>query len=327
MLKFSVIVPVYNAAPYLGTCLDSLSRQTCRDWEAICVDDGSTDGSGTILDEYAMKDARFRVVHQKNAGVSAARNAALGLATGEWVCFLDADDLFQPWILQHVVDALGHEPLADVVVFKTMFFDEKGSVPHSTTSSGAIVQIIDSRREVDIRNAGGFFCEKAYRRSLIGDVRFMPYRVGEDLLYELEVMVRSNKTLELDSIGYCYRQRVGSAMHSGVTAQKVRDMMYRRLDTLNCVAKSQKHVGTAYVKRILNGLFEKVPFVMMELSGDEMREVFGEWRIVLAEAEKTGCVRGFQKVRYWAFKLLPSCAMAKALFVFPHWLKSKGVHG
>ena len=98
-MKFSIIVPVYNVAPYLRACLDSVVAQTFADWECICVDDGSTDGSGAILDEYAKRDARFRVIHQANAGVSAARNAGIDLATGEWVTFLDADDMYAPrWL-------------------------------------------------------------------------------------------------------------------------------------------------------------------------------------------------------------------------------------
>ena len=92
---FSIIIPVYNVAQYLRECLDSVLAQTFGDWEAICVDDGSTDGSAAILDEYAAKDARFRVIHQENAGVSAARNAALDAAKGEFFLFLDGDDLLR----------------------------------------------------------------------------------------------------------------------------------------------------------------------------------------------------------------------------------------
>ena len=92
---FSIIIPVYNVAPYLRECLDSVLAQTFTDWEAICVDDGSTDDSGAILDEYVARDKRFRVIHQKNAGVSAARNRALQVALGEWITFLDGDDRFE----------------------------------------------------------------------------------------------------------------------------------------------------------------------------------------------------------------------------------------
>ena len=82
MPKISVIIPVYNVGKVLPRCLDSLIGQTFRDWEAICVDDGSRDSSPGILDAYARRDARFRVVHKRNAGVSEARNDAVALAEG-----------------------------------------------------------------------------------------------------------------------------------------------------------------------------------------------------------------------------------------------------
>lgn len=88
----SVIVPVYNTAPWLPRCLESLLGQTYRDLEIICVDDGSKDNSADILDEYAARDSRIKVIHQENAGVSAARNAGLAVATGEYVTFVDSDD-------------------------------------------------------------------------------------------------------------------------------------------------------------------------------------------------------------------------------------------
>ncbi|MBO7720838.1 MAG: glycosyltransferase family 2 protein [Kiritimatiellae bacterium] len=92
MPKFPVIIPVYNVAQYLGECLDSVKAQTFTAWEAICVDDGSSDDSGKILDEYARKDPRFKVFHRQNAGVSAARNAGIREAQGEFIAFLDGDD-------------------------------------------------------------------------------------------------------------------------------------------------------------------------------------------------------------------------------------------
>ena len=90
--KISIIVPVYNVAPYLRQCLDSLVGQTYRDIEIICVDDGSTDESGEILDQYAADDPRIRVIHIGNSGVSAARNLALDRVSGDYVIFVDGDD-------------------------------------------------------------------------------------------------------------------------------------------------------------------------------------------------------------------------------------------
>ena len=93
--KFSIIIPVYNVAPYLRECLDSVFKQTFEDWEAVCVDDGSTDGSGAILDEYASKDVRFNVIHKSNGGVVSARKTGYDASKGDWIWFVDGDDLIK----------------------------------------------------------------------------------------------------------------------------------------------------------------------------------------------------------------------------------------
>lgn len=93
-MKVSVIIPVCNVEPYLAECLDSVLAQTLRDIEVVCVDDGSTDGSGRMLDEYAGKDSRVKVIHQANAGVGRARNAGIDASSGEFIAFMDPDDLY-----------------------------------------------------------------------------------------------------------------------------------------------------------------------------------------------------------------------------------------
>ena len=92
MPQISVIVPVYNTEKYLHRCIDSILAQTFTDFELLLIDDGSTDNSGTICDEYATKDSRVRVFHKKNGGVSSARNLGVDNAKGEWVTFVDSDD-------------------------------------------------------------------------------------------------------------------------------------------------------------------------------------------------------------------------------------------
>lgn len=102
MIPISIVIPVYNAAPYLRRCLDSVVGQTCRDIEAVCIDDGSTDGSGGILDEYAAKDGRIKVVHQANQGTLVARKNAVERIVGEWCLFLDPDD----WLATETCECL-----------------------------------------------------------------------------------------------------------------------------------------------------------------------------------------------------------------------------
>lgn len=122
MARVSVVIPVYNIAPHLRQCLDSVADQTLKDLEIICVDDGSTDESPAILREYAQKDARFRVITQANAGPGAARNTGMDQAAGEYLIFLDSDDWFERDFLEQMT-LRAEEANADVVICKAVEFD------------------------------------------------------------------------------------------------------------------------------------------------------------------------------------------------------------
>ncbi|MBR6030513.1 MAG: glycosyltransferase family 2 protein [Bacteroidaceae bacterium] len=112
----SVIVPIYNVEPYLRRALDSIISQTYKEWEAILVDDGSTDGCGKIADEYARKDNRFRVIHKPNGGLSDARNAGMRQIQGEYILFLDADDFLHPQLMSLCMEATLRDG-SDIVCF------------------------------------------------------------------------------------------------------------------------------------------------------------------------------------------------------------------
>lgn len=111
----SIIVPVYNVEKYLRECLDSISCQTCTDWECLLIDDGSPDNSGAICDEYAVKDSRFKVFHKPNGGVSSARNLGLDMASGEWVTFIDSDDFISPTFLEGLYAPIAKGERLDLV--------------------------------------------------------------------------------------------------------------------------------------------------------------------------------------------------------------------
>lgn len=205
MPKFSIIIPVYNVVPYLRECLDSVLAQTYADWEAICVDDGSSDGSGAILDEYAARDPRFRVIHQKNTGVSAARNAALEIASGSWISFLDGDDLIDV----NMLDLFSKEILDN---------QELDLVRFSVNGYGRADNLY-----------GCLFVQYAYRKSLVNDLRFKRFVHGEDLLFMSEAILRAKKISDRsDLVLYFYRQREGSAINRKPTWQIIKDeCLYR----------------------------------------------------------------------------------------------------
>ena len=113
--RISFIVPVYKTRPYLKTCVDSLLAQTESDLEIILVDDGSPDGAGALCDELAASDERVRVIHQQNAGLSAARNRGLDVADGEWIAFIDSDDWCEKDLAGSMIAAAEHDG-ADIAV-------------------------------------------------------------------------------------------------------------------------------------------------------------------------------------------------------------------
>lgn len=113
--KVSIIVPIYNSKQYLPACLNSIASQTHHNLEIILVDDGSTDGSDTIADDFVKQDSRFQVIHQKNQGQSAARNAGLKKATGKYIGFIDSDDTIKPTFIADLLEPFNHSDTAIAV--------------------------------------------------------------------------------------------------------------------------------------------------------------------------------------------------------------------
>lgn len=226
---FSVIIPVYNAAPWIRACLDSVlaaAEKFESQVEIVCVDDGSTDGSGAILDEYAARfesldgasRLKLNVIHQPNAGVSAARNAGLEVATGDYVCFLDPDDVWAPKWLNHFATVIA-ETNADLVMAKYQtFFD--GESPKFDD----VVPVIDDIRafprcdgqEAKARLVRHFMVDGrcfpfTVRRNLLGGIRFPEgIRLAEDVLFCLQMAGRIESVIFSTYCGHGYRQRAES---------------------------------------------------------------------------------------------------------------------
>ena len=184
----SVIVPVYNVAPYLGECVDSILAQTHRDLDVILVDDGSRDESGALCDRYAAADARVRVVHQPNAGLSAARNAGLGLARGSHISFRRRGRCCQPRIHR------GAAPGWDADVAQCAFCASATSLQSMPTITEALTPH-DALERLQVDNAGTYTVvwNKLYRRCLFEGLRFPEGKQHEDefITYRLLWAARS----------------------------------------------------------------------------------------------------------------------------------------
>ena len=233
-MRVSVIVPVYNVAPWLGECLDSALGED-GDIEVICVDDGSTDGSGAILDERAAKSGgRMKVIHKKNGGVSSARNAALKLATGDWIMFLDGDDVFaRGWF--SVVSGMA-ERCPDIPV---LGFERSITLPLEPVSLGGIREL-DTSRRLPLVSFVNDMWQFAYRRSMLAGLEFGPFTHGEDKLFQGQAMLRADRIALCDAIIYGYRQRMGSAMRSVWGERGFRDDIAWRFAWMDALKASGK---------------------------------------------------------------------------------------
>ena len=219
MAFFSVIIPVYNVAPYLRECLDSVLAQTFTGWEAICVDDGSVDGSGAILDEYAAKDNRFKVIHQPNAGVAVARNKALDIAKGMYVAFLDADDFVLPNWLANIHAATEQYQLVDWIRTWHQYLYSNGDRKIANASNFTYEKLgfSDDKRGI-AKDAWwrftqkGMLCINIYRAACIKNVRFNTLLAKrEDTCFSAEALRNVSTFVCIDDTSYIYRQQAGSA--------------------------------------------------------------------------------------------------------------------
>ena len=208
MPKVSIIVPVYKVEQYIRECLDSMKQQTFTDWECLLIDDGSPDNSGKICDEYAHADARFKVIHVENGGVSRARNIGLDNMTGEWVLFVDSDDIIAVNTLEACLDKVEKNNL-DILQFSfTRNKECLGGNDGIQTDVLSLAEYAKSRK-IQVCAAGSFL-----RTSIIQDnnLRFNTLlKLAEDQLFVYEYMDLSKRFMRIGSQLYYYRDSPNSA--------------------------------------------------------------------------------------------------------------------
>lgn len=223
-MKVSIIIPVYNVSRYLPQCLDAIAAQSYPGWEAIIVDDGSTDHSGEICDSYAASDPRFRVIHKNNGGSASAKNMGLDHADGTYVAFVDSDDYVEPHWLEKVVQTAQSEQ-ADVVEFA---FDKVYRSSAETMKDASQRPRVCSAEEYLSGYladwSGSLFCNKLFRKELIGEIRFRrERRCIDDEFFTYKVLSGAKKIAVIPDVLYHYRQRASSAVTSGKNQLQITD--------------------------------------------------------------------------------------------------------
>lgn len=220
----SVIIPVYNVKEFLNECVDSIINQTYTDLEIILIDDGSTDGCGEICDNYAQKDKRIRVIHQKNQGLSAARNTGLEHMQGDYLTFLDSDDYLMPSTLEHMLSlAKKHE--ADMVACPFWRLEEDGSLfpldNHKPINGTEVFEGADKIASyIRMHKLSNMVCGILYAKEIFQELRFPLGKYAEDVFVSYQATHAAHRLVIEETPQYVYRNRSGSIMVSPSSIKK-----------------------------------------------------------------------------------------------------------
>ncbi len=216
----SVVIPVYGVEDYLDQALEGVVAQTHRRLEVILVDDGSPDRCPRMCDEWARRDSRIRVIHQENGGLSKARNVGLSAATGDYVYFMDSDDLVEPTLVSRCLEAMADHD-ADMVVFRFDTVDESGASMKSSYKHNECGDVVELTPEQALRlqvkgDIDSYFWAFMVDRSIYEnqDFSFPEGRYIEDMARICNVIGESRRVVRIPDVLYHYRLRAGSAVHS-----------------------------------------------------------------------------------------------------------------
>ena len=227
----SVIIPVYNVEDYIGECLDSLKAQTYKNLEIILIDDESTDNSGNICDDYAIRDDRIKVIHKKNGGAASARNEGLKIATGEYLTFVDSDDYLDAESYEYMINKI-QEYNADLIqcglrrIYKNKIVDYKNDVLVSKITEFDVESYL---KRYTFDWTCGLIWDKLFKRELFDGIYFETGHKVDDEFFTYQGVMNAKKIICSPEIFYNYRQRKSSVVNETDSLER---MLFDRIDFL-----------------------------------------------------------------------------------------------
>lgn len=219
----SVIVPIYNVDKYLRRCIDSVLNQSYSNYEVILIDDGSTDLCGDICDEYKNKFNNIKVIHQKNQGLSAARNTGIDNCSGDYLIFIDSDDYIEKHFIEYHVNVIKRYNADMVISGIETYYEgneennlEKKSKSEMLLPPGEVLKRMLMQKGIDVGAVA-----KVYSRKQFENIRYPVGKVYEDMLVVDKIIRNYNRIVVSDYVGYFYLQRQGSILHTKMDRKRM----------------------------------------------------------------------------------------------------------
>ena len=225
--KISIIVPIYNVEIYLEECIESIVNQTYKNIEIILIDDGSTDKSGEICDKYSKKDSRVKTIHQENKGIGQARNVGLQYATGEYIGWVDSDDIISNNMYEVLLKNMIKE---DAQISCCNYKRTKDKLEAFCENEKGDIEVKNEKLIIDMIRGPitCFLWDKLFRRELFNDIKFTNHKVGEDFLVVTKILSENPKVVITNGCYYFYRYREGSSLNN-VNIEGRRDLLKSNL--------------------------------------------------------------------------------------------------
>lgn len=257
-IEISVIVPVYNTEAYLHKCIDSILNQSFTNFELLLIDDGSTDKSGQICDEYAKKDFRVKVFHKNNGGVSSARNIGLNNAKGQWVTFIDSDDTVQ-------IDFFSmFQPMedADLKIQGTTIIEDSQEILLNIETLCVVghKECLDYYKKIDEKNC--LLTQtpwgKLFKKSIIeyNEIKFdESVRVGEDFLFNTAYLLHVHKIISQAGNGYCYLRDNSVLTKTVLAVDQQIELLILQSPYIDQIYKINKNVGNYIIHKRWSKIF------------------------------------------------------------------------
>ena len=254
--RISVVVPAYNAGPWLPRSLDSLLAQTYPNLEIIVVNDGSTDDTRQVLEEYAGKYPQIKAIHKENGGVTSARLRGIREANGEWIGFMDGDDVIEPWMYQRLLDnAHAHQAAISHCGHQVLFPDGRVAYVHNSGQLRLQEGLTGARDLLDGGLVESSLCTKLFRRELFSGLEEWvdpSITINEDYLMNYYLFSRAEKAVFEDVCPYCYILRQGSASYRVLHEHSIFDPITVRQTILErCVPEIREDARRALLRNLL----------------------------------------------------------------------------
>ena len=306
----SVVVPVYNVKDYLYECIDSIKNQTYKNIEIILVDDGSTDGSSQICDELAKEDERIKLIHKENGGLSDARNVGLNYSNGEYIIFIDSDDLISKIMIEQMINSmLINDADISACTFKT--FKNNNDINYVEKLKDEIVM---SGKELVKKIYAGEYTDiaftawnKLYKKRLFQDFK-IEYPVGrfyEDSFTTFKLLYNADKLVIIDNSLYFYRVRQGSIMNSVMTEKKIIDWIDGDKEAINYFTEMEE---SELLDLAINAFFKSEISLFKHIKKDDKnlkKYLFEEYKKMYRDLGSLNKIPIYKRFIYWLFMYMP----------------------